>query len=215
MRAALCSWSGGKDSCFALMKAVKLGYMPTILLNMLNENGLISRSHGIALDILKQQSEQMGLPLIAVSATWTDYEDTFIKTLNNIRIKRNIDSAIFGDIDIQQHRDWEEKVCAEAKLEAILPIWGSDRKALVAEMIENQIECMIVSCNKKMGIDYLGKIITLDLIKELELIGIDPCGENGEYHTLVVNCPLFKNRLLLPKFDFKIHGEYCFVNWNY
>ena len=78
---------------------------------------------------------------------------------------------------------------------AILPLWKQNRKELVLQMIETGIEAYIVSCNDKMGESYLGKQITVDLIKKLEKMGIDPCGENGEYHTLVVCAPIFKNRI--------------------
>ena len=65
-----CSWSGGKDSCYALMKAKQLGYDPKILVNMMNENGEISRSHGLPFAILQQQAAMMDLPIIAQPTTW-------------------------------------------------------------------------------------------------------------------------------------------------
>ena len=67
-------------------------------------------------------------------------------------------------------------------------------------MIENGIVTMIVSCNLQMGESYLGKILTKELAQELQEKGIDPCGENGEFHTLVINCPLFSEAIELPNF---------------
>ena len=210
----LSSWSGGKDSCFALMQAVEDGFQPTVLLNMMNENGKVSRSHGIPLQILKQQAVQVNLPLVAVPASWSQYEENYIATLHKIKEEHQIEGVVFGDIDLEPHRAWEEKVCEAADLIAFLPLWQQDRVTLVNQMLDAGIETMIVSCNLEMGETYLGKLLTKELALELEQKGIDPCGENGEFHTLVINCPLFKNRIQLPKFEVKTYENYCFVVWD-
>ncbi|MGA9637717.1 diphthine--ammonia ligase [Flavobacterium sp.] len=210
----LTSWSGGKDSCYAMMKAVEQGYVPKVLLNMMNENGKISRSHGLPLAILKQQALQMDLPLEAVPASWEDYEVKYIQTLKTLKEKYNFDVAVFGDIDLQPHKDWEEKVCTAASLHAVLPLWQQDRLKLVNEMIEKGIETMIVSCNAQMGESYLGRILTHELAQELQQKGIDPCGENGEFHTMVFDCLLFKNPISLPEFTTTTHQNYCFIVWD-
>lgn len=207
------SWSGGKDSCYAMMKAMADGFTPKVLLNMMNENGKVSRSHGLPLSVLKQQAQRMQLPLEAVPATWGDYEEKFIQTLKKLKSDFNLESAVFGDIDLQPHKDWEDKVCDAASLKAVLPLWQQDRIVLVNEMIESGIETMIVSCNTQMGEKYLGKIVTKELAAELEEKGIDPCGENGEFHTLVINCPLFSEAIALPEYATKTYNDYCFVVW--
>lgn len=207
------SWSGGKDSCYAMMQAVKQGLTPKVLLNMMNENGKISRSHGLPLSILNQQAQKMQLPIQTVPATWGDYEEKFITILKSLKAKYDLEAAVFGDIDLQAHRDWEEKVCQAASLKAVLPLWQQDRIALVNEMIENGIETMIVSCNMIMGESYLGKTLDKELALELLEKGIDPCGENGEFHTMVINCPLFLDKITLPAFTTTVHNNYCFVVW--
>jgi diphthine-ammonia ligase len=207
------SWSGGKDSCYAMMKAVQQGFIPKVLLNMMNENGKVSRSHGLPLSILEQQAQKMLLPLEAVPATWNDYEVNFIQTLKNLKSKFNLQAAVFGDIDLQPHKDWEDKVCHAASLQAVLPLWQQDRIALVNEMIDNGIQTMIVSCNTQMGEFYLGKILTKALALELKEKGIDPCGENGEFHTMVIHCPLFSEPIALPEFTTSAYNDYCFIVW--
>lgn len=209
----ICSWSGGKDSCYATMQAIKHGYQPKVLLNMLNENGKVSRSHGLPLKILTQQATQMNLPLVTIPTSWNDYERNFVEILGTLKNSYKLNYAVFGDIDLQPHRDWEEKVCEVADIKAILPLWKRNRKELVQEMLDCDIECIIVSCNTTMGEKYLGKTLTKKLIDELELTGIDPCGENGEFHTLVVNCPLFNRRISLPANEFITYNDYCFINW--
>jgi diphthine-ammonia ligase len=192
---SLCSWSGGKDSCFALMQAMKDGYQPQVLLNVLNEEGKISRSHGIPSTILKQQAGNAGLPIHLISSSWEEYEKHFTAALSSLKAEYSLEFAVFGDIDLQPHRDWEEKVCTNAGLTAVLPLWQQNRKALVMEMLKSGIETIIISCNEVMGERFIGNTITPALVDELESMGIDACGENGEYHTLVLNCPLFKKRL--------------------
>lgn len=81
-------------------------------------------------------------------------------------------------------------------------------------MLDAGIEAIIVSCNTVLGTNFLGRKIDTSLIADLEALGIDVCGELGEYHTVVVNCPLFKNPIQLPKFSKTIHQDYCFLVWD-
>ncbi len=207
----LCSWSGGKDSCFALMAAITEGYTPKILLNVLNEEGKISRSHGIPSAILQAQATAAGLPIHLISSSWQDYEKNFTAALTHLKEKYQLTYAVFGDIDLQAHRDWEEKVCAVAGLQAFLPLWQQNRRSLVMQMLNSGIETMIVSCNETMGERFLGKIITEELVTELESLGVDACGENGEFHTLVLNCPLFKHKISVEVIARLKHEKYWFT----
>ena len=206
----LCSWSGGKDSCFALMKAIEAGYTPKVLLNVLNEEGKISRSHGIPAAILRQQAVAAGIPIYPISSSWEEYEKHFTNALSFLKQEYNLTHAVFGDIDLQPHRDWEEMVCANAGLTAVLPLWQQNRRELVMQMLNAGIETMIVSCNTVMGESFIGKTITPSLVDELEKLGVDPCGENGEFHTLVLNCPLFSKRLSVSITSKVQHNNYWF-----
>jgi diphthine-ammonia ligase len=210
-RNSLCSWSGGKDSCFALMQAIQLGYVPKVLLNVLNEEGKISRSHGIPSSILQQQATAAGLPIHCINSSWEEYEQHFTTALTTLKQQYQLTHAVFGDIDLQAHRDWEEKVCAAAGLTAVLPLWQQDRKMLVHQMLDAGIETMIVSCNEVMGERFIGQFITPALVNELEAMGIDACGENGEYHTLVIGCPLFSHKISVQVTQKLHHGNYWFA----
>jgi diphthine-ammonia ligase len=206
----LCSWSGGKDSCFALMNAIQSGYSPKVFLNVLNEEGKISRSHGIPSAILEAQAAAAGLPVHLLSSSWQEYEVKFTSALTELKQQYKLSHAVFGDIDLQPHRDWEEKVCTNAGLTALLPLWQQDRKQLVLQMLSSGIETIIVSCNSTMGERFLGKTISIDLITELEALGIDACGENGEFHTLVLNCPLFSKPIAVNVLRTLSHENYWF-----
>lgn len=208
-----CSWSGGKDSCYALMRATGNGHSLKAVVNMMNEHGKVSRSHGLPLAVLQQQADSLGVPLIARATSWNDYKQHFVDALTELKLQYGIEGMVFGDIDLQPHRDWEEMVCGEVGLNALLPLWQQNRRQLVNEMIASGIEAMIVSCNTQMGEQFLGRRITYELVNELEAIGIDACGENGEYHTIVINCPLFKRPVDLPPFEKVLHENYWFLNW--
>lgn len=206
----LCSWSGGKDSCFALMKAKEQGYTLRVLLNVLNEEGKISRSHGIPSGILQAQAKAAQLPIHLINSSWQEYEMQFTLALQQLKSNYDLHAAVFGDIDLQAHRDWEEKVCSNAGLKAVLPLWQQDREDLVIQMLNSGIKTMIVSCNETMGESFLGKILDEQLVQELKSIDIDVCGENGEFHTLVLDCPLFTQPLNIEVNKQIKHDNYWF-----
>lgn len=203
---ALVSWSGGKDSFFAAIKAREAGYTLLVLLNVLNEKGQISRSHGIPASVLQAQATAINLPIHLVVSSWKDYELKFTEALKTLKDRYDLSDAVFGDIDLEDHRQWEEKVCTRTGLTAVLPLWQQDRKTLVLQMLSLGVKTIIVSCNETMGERFIGAELTPKLVAELELLGVDPCGENGEYHTLVVDGPsfLFPLEIIIRQ---KLHHE--------
>lgn len=189
------SWSGGKDSCLALWKALKQGYKVSYLLNMLNETGSKSRSHGLPKDILILQSKSIGIPIVQRNTTWSNYEAEFktvVKELKSLGVK----GGIFGDIYLQEHCDWIERVCNEININVLLPLWKAPTKKLVQEFISEGFEAIIVSVKADIFEEsWLGRLLDENLLEDLITIGVDPCGEAGEYHTLVIDGPLFKKRV--------------------
>lgn len=192
------------------MKAIDQGYSPSVLLNVMNENGKISRSHGIPKAILQAQAEAAALPIHLISSSWQEYEQHFTAALKELKDTYCVSHAVFGDIDLQPHRDWEEMVCNKAGLTAYLPLWQQDRRSLVMQMLNSGIQTMIVSCNGVMGTSFIGKTLTLSVIDELEALGVDACGENGEFHTLVYDCPLFKYPIEVEVIRALEHEQYFF-----
>lgn len=189
-RKFVCSWSGGKDSCLALCRAMKFG-TPVKLFTMLDETGDRSRSHALPPALLRRQAEALGLPHEYRLATWGDYEAEFISAMKEFR-REGIEAAVFGDIDLEPHGRWEEMVCREAGLAVGLPLWQEDRRALAEEFIGLGFKAVIVTINEKMlDLRFLGREYTRGLLEELEREGVDLCGENGEFHTAVLDGPLF------------------------
>ncbi len=208
-----CSWSGGKDSCLALHRAMQAGAVPACIVTMMIEDGRRSRSHGLRLDVIEAQAEAMQLPAITRSTSWDDYESSFVDALEEAK-KTGVTRGVFGDIDLQDHRDWVERVCGMVGMEANLPLWHEPRLDMVRECIDAGIDCRIVSCKSDlMGREYLGQRLTHALAESLEANGIDACGENGEFHTVVVDGPMFHTSLELEAGEVYEHGGHWALDY--
>ena len=152
----VCSWSGGKDSCLALYRAMQAGAEPAFLLSMLREDGARSRSHGLPLDVLEAQAASLGIPLVARTASWSDYESVIVAALRELK-DAGARAGVFGDIDLDCHREWEEKVCGAARIEAWLPLWRTPRLALLNEFLLLGFEVGRRDRRRKAGEGLLGK----------------------------------------------------------
>lgn len=191
------SWSGGKDSCLALFRAMSQGYKPKMLFTMFSIENDVSSAHRLNEDIIKAQVNALDLESTIGRAKFEDYEAVFVRNLEAFK-SQDIQYGIFGDIDLDEHRKWEETVCEKAQMTAVLPLWQEDRKKLVKEFIDLGFKARIVVVNKTMmSPEFLGRDLSHELLEEIEKTGADVCGENGEYHTVVYDGPLFKTPLNL------------------
>ena len=186
----LTSWSGGKDSALAFLRARQSGAMPVGLLNMLAENGERSRSHGLPVAVLRAQAAALGLPMAFGQATWQAYESVWVQQTRTLAQDLSATHVVFGDIDLQAHRDWEEQVCAQVGVQAWLPLWQASRMDLLHEMLQLGMRALIVSARADC-VDLLGETLSHAVIRSLIERGADACGENGEYHTCVLDMPGF------------------------
>jgi diphthine-ammonia ligase len=216
---AVCSSSGGKDSMLALWHARDLNLRPATLLTMFDETGKRSRSHGVSRTLAGAQARALGLDLFAPSAGWKDYEKVFVEALNELR-ERGHEVAIFGDIDLEPHREWEARVCKQAGVNHCLPLWHRSRLELARESIALGFKSIVVCVDSRfLGDAYCGRLFDESFIRDLPP-GVDACGENGEFHTFVYDGPSFnrpvefvvKSRseyVAPPEFG---NQRYCFAN---
>ena len=187
---ALAYWSGGKDSMLALLAARAAGVEVRWLLAMLDETGAKLRSHGVSLALMRAQARALGAELVASPASWDDYEAVFTARLRELAAL-GAKSVVFGDIDLQAHRDWEERVCLQAGLQAMLPLWGRQRPGLAHEFIALGYKARVVCVdNRFLPGTFCGRLFDADFIADLPH-GVDACGENGEFHTFVFDGPGF------------------------
>lgn len=214
MKRVICTWSGGKDCSLALLEARRMGYEVIALLNMMHDDGETSRSHGLPASVLALQARKMGLPILFVASTDAEYRVKFIETLNQLKQSHQIEGVVYGDIDLDPHRDWQEEVCAEVDLAAVFPIWNKNRAQISEQIILSGIQSIVVSCNDTMGSRFLGEKYTPAFVKEVVEKAIDCCGEEGEFHTLVIDGPHFKEPLYIENFATKVENRYHFIDWS-
>lgn len=192
--AAISSWSGGKDSCFACYKAMQQGYDVKLLLNFISRESKRGCFHGIEGGLLKFQADLIGIPLAQkeVSPDMKKYEEEFKAAVTELRGK-DIGSMVFGDIYLLEHQSWIERVCKDLNIHPLEPLWNNSPDNIIDEFIDLGFKAIIVSCKADiMGREFLGRYIDKELVGELKKRGICPCGENGEFHTLVVDGPIFR-----------------------
>jgi len=188
-------WSGGKDSCFAYYKAIKSGFKVLCLLNFLTEDGTKSRSHGIDSELICIQAEAIGIPVVQIRTTWQTYEQKFKRTIYKLR-QKGIKGIVFGDIDIQEHKEWTDRVSNELNVKAIQPLWGCKQRELLNEFIGEGFEAIVVSVKSDLlGKEWLGRKVDENFLKSLDKLNINLCGESGEYHTFVTCGPIFKKKI--------------------
>jgi uncharacterized protein (TIGR00290 family) len=213
MKNAICSWSGGKDCCYAMMEAIKMGYNPVVLINMMDVDGITSRSHGLPVHLLRKQAISMNIELLTIPTSSIEYETNFVNALKKAKEDYQLQAIIYGDIDLIAHREWQERICHIVGLEPVLPLWERKRSEIATEILENGIENIVVSCNETMGQKYLGKVYNKEMIKELENQGICPCGEDGEFHSFVINSPLHQSKIKITENSFRFENGFHFIDW--
>ena len=195
----ISSWSGGKDSCLACYKAMKIGYQVKYLLNFISEKYKRVSFHGTEAKLIQLQAEAAGMLLLQKETTPGGYEQEF-KEAVKILIPDGIKGMVFGDIYLQEHKEWVERVCGELGIEPVEPLWREDPEETLLEFIDAGFEALIVSAECDLfGKEWIGRRVDREFLKYLKENGIDLCGENGEYHTLVTAGPIFKKKIRISK----------------
>lgn len=192
---ALFNWSGGKDSTLALHKVLEekeltVNYLLTTLSDTYNRVSM----HGVREELLVAQAESIGIPLyqvrLAESPQMDEYEKTMELHLNKLK-QEGILTSVFGDIFLEDLKIYREKKLAEIGMEAVFPLWKKDTRTILKEFLGLGYKTVVVCAQR--GLEaFCGRVIDEKFIDDLP-DGIDPCGENGEFHTFVFDGPLFKH----------------------
>lgn len=201
------SYSCGKDSTLALDKLIKSGHEPAGLLVMVNKELGRSWFHGAENQLLDKISDALKIPLLRCPSDGEGYAKAFEEGLRIAR-ESGADLAGFGDIDVEEHRSWCEERCAAAGVKPVFPLWQQERVAVVRQVLSDGYRCIIKSIdNRLLPRDLLGRELDADVLSVMSEKGVDLCGENGEYHTIVVDGPIFKRRLDVRLGDCLDFGE--------
>ena len=197
---AIASWSGGKDSVFACYKALSQGIEVTYLLNAINKRyGRVS-FHGVRRELIELQAEAVGIPLCQPRVNRTNYEEKYKEAILELRSK-GVKTGVFGYIHLLDSRIWVEGVCRAMRIKPAFPLWGIKTEAVIKSFVKAGFEAYVVATQANLlGKEWVGRRIDKSFIKDLKkLRKIDICGENGEFHTFVVDGPIFKKRIKLTK----------------
>lgn len=199
-KSVIATWSGGKDSCFAAYKAVQQGYTLTALANTISHDYQRVRFHGLPAAIIQAQAEAIGVRLYQVATTPERYEDEFVANLNQA-LTPEIIGIVFGDIFLEDCLAWAKKVSARLGVETVEPHWGVPSRQLLQEFINSGFQAVIVSTQASiLGKEWVGRVIDQSFYDDItQLDGVDPCGENGEYHSLVIDGPFFRKKIVLEQ----------------
>jgi diphthine-ammonia ligase len=191
---AAISWSGGKDSCAAYHRARdQFDFVAAI--TMFNEDGRRSRSHGLRPEIVAAQLDRLGLQSFTERCGWDTYDAAFARALAGAA-GLGVTHVIFGDILFDEHRAWAETLSASAGLTAVEPLWKQSTTDLYRDFLLSGTRARIVTVRtSKLDESYLGRDLAEDLLEDFLARDVDPCGERGEYHTVVTSCPAFSRPL--------------------
>jgi diphthine-ammonia ligase len=208
----ISSWSGGKDSCFACYQALSQGYKISHLANFISQEFKRVSFHGTEARLIQLQSQALGIPLLQKETTWESYEQEFKEAVRSL-LPQGIKGMVFGDIYLDEHKEWVERVCGELGIEAIEPLWEKSTEKIFTDFIDAGFEAIIVSAQAEL-IDegWVGQRLDRKFLSYLKTRDVDLCGENGEYHTLVVNAPLFKRRIEITESRTINRDNYWFLD---
>jgi len=194
---AIFNWSSGKDSALALYKTLKEDQFEVhTLLTSINEEFQRISMHGVHVSLLEKQAESLGLPLIKMELpkepSMEEYREIMSKTMNEIQ-SQGITHSIFGDIFLEDLRKYREDQLQSIGMKAVFPLWKQNTSHLINEFLDLGFKT-IVTCVNETYLDksFAGRIIDQNFIKDLPE-NVDPCGENGEFHTFTFDGPIFTN----------------------
>lgn len=193
-RKIILSWSGGKDSSYALLQFLNDPLVEVVyLLTTLNAEFKRISMHGVREELLDAQSKSIGIPLLKVwihEASYEAYESQMEKMLLEAKAE-GIETVAFGDIFLEDLRKYREDNMAKIGMKAIFPLWKQDTTKLSLAFIEKGFRTITCCTNDAfLGEQFVGEEFTLDFLSSIP-DNCDPCGENGEFHTFCFDGPIF------------------------
>ena len=195
MTPACLSWSSGKDCAFALHRIRETGEVEVVcLLTTVNAEFRRAAMHGVRVDILRRQAEAMGLPLVEVPLPWPCPNDAYDRQMAGAVDALKADGIrhmVFGDLFLEDIRDYRETRLEAVGMSAVFPLWQIPTDRLAREMITAGVEARVATVDlSKLDASFAGRTWDVGFLDDLP-DGVDPCGENGEFHTCVLNGPVF------------------------
>jgi uncharacterized protein (TIGR00290 family) len=202
MKKKLLSWSSGKDASYTLLSLKEQNNLPDLLVTNINKNKERVSMHGVRTSLLQQQASRLGIPLYVIELDETinmqDYTNIthkhFLKLAN-----QSFDTVYFGDIFLEDLKQFRIKEMNKIGMKACFPIWGKDTKQLAFDIIDSGIKAVVTAVSShKLHKNFVGREFNEDFLNDLPE-DVDWCGENGEFHTFVYDHPLFTSPIAIKK----------------
>jgi uncharacterized protein (TIGR00290 family) len=213
---ALFCWSGGKDSAMALHALQSaLDHRVTALLTTVTEEYDRISMHGVRRVLLERQAASIGLPLHAVlippqcvNATY----ETRMKEALAQHLARGVRRVAFGDIFLEDLRVYRERNLAQMGMEALFPIWKRDTRELARDFLRQRFQAIAVCVDPRvLDSSFAGRVLDESFFVDLPP-GVDPCGENGEFHTFVFDGPVFREPVRFVPGEKVLRDGFCFCD---
>lgn len=207
---AFMSWSGGKDSALALYHSVQQNLNVQAVLTSVNHSYERVSMHGVRRSLLQEQAESLQLPLYTLELSeqpdMNEYEQAINECYGSLK-KEGFNQAIFGDIFLEDLKTYRETQLNKQQMQSVFPIWKRDTKELISEFISLGFKAIIVCINSQfLDKSFCGRLIDEEFVNDLPG-NVDPCGENGEYHSFVFDGPIFKSQIQFVKGE-TVYKEY-------
>jgi uncharacterized protein (TIGR00290 family) len=211
------SWSGGKDSAFALYRILLSGEYDVIGLHtVIGEETRRVGLHGVREELIEAQAKSLKLPLRKLYLKTSNNHDVYSELMRTFYLKskmEGIEGIVFGDIFLEDLRKFREDLLLESQLFALFPIWNVESGMLIHDFINTGFKTLICSADVNFfKEEQVGKTIDFAFLKSLP-VGVDPCGENGEFHTFVYDGPIFQHPIPVT-LDSVIKCDYTFKKKN-
>ncbi|WP_066383541.1 Dph6-related ATP pyrophosphatase [Neobacillus mesonae] len=194
------SWSGGKDGCLALHTLIELGYEVVSLVTTAPKELGRTFGHGERTEMITLQGEALSIPVHFIECTFDSYTEQFIQDLKDLKNHYQISGIAFGDLYLDGHREWGEKVADAAGVEAIYPLWTKQEEALesLEKFVHSGYQAIVIRIREDiLDESWLGRIIDDSFVRNIQQTTSCPMGESGEYHTYVFDGPLFSKKIQL------------------
>ncbi|MFC0418176.1 diphthine--ammonia ligase [Cytobacillus solani] len=196
------SWSGGKDSCLALDKLTKQGVEVACLITTVPIEIGRTFGHGEKMELVNLQAKALDIPVEFISCTFEDYTNSFANALKSYKHQYQLDGIAFGDLYLEEHREWGEQLAKDTSLEPIYPLWGRKEDALhlLATFVQSGYKATVIRVREDvLDITWLGRQLDTAFIHDMMTKDCCPMGESGEYHTFVSDGPLFHAKIELEQ----------------
>ena len=184
-------WSGGKDSALVLNRARTNGLSVTRLVNFYDAASGRVRFHATRVAMIEEQARAAGVELVAIGTSWEEMESRLLQELSALR-HDGFEGVVLGDIHLADVRAWYEARVRAAGLDHVEPIWGEAPADLLREFVETGGRAVVTCVDRtRLAASWLGRIIDQRFLEQIAGSGVDPCGENGEYHSFAFDGPAF------------------------